>query len=46
MYFRDFPQTKAITYTYRGPFGYFIILYQHLNEYIDTQNLTKTKNLF
>lgn len=45
-YFREMPKTKAITYTYKGPFGYFIILYQHLNEYVDLHHLTKSKVSF
>ncbi len=46
IYFREMPKTKAITYTYKGPFGYFIILYQHLNEYVDAHDLTKSKISF
>lgn len=39
---KKFPKTKVLSYEYKGPFGYFIILYQHLNEYIDSNNLTKS----
>lgn len=46
VYFREFPKTSVISYTYKGPFGYFIILYQHLNEYIDAHDLTKTRGSF
>lgn len=32
-YFREFPATTALTYTYAGPYNYFILIYQQLDQY-------------
>lgn len=44
--FVSFPKTKALTYLYRGPFTYFMLLYKQLNEYIDENKLVKGVHSF
>lgn len=46
IYIRELPKTKALVYTYTGPFGYLILIYQKLYQVIAERKINVTGNVF
>ncbi len=46
IFYRSLPKTKALTYTYTGPFEYFSLVYQRLFAYIADKNIVLVDRVF
>lgn len=45
-YFRDFPKTKALTFTFQGPYNYLPLVYKKVDKYIKDQKIILTGPVF
>lgn len=45
-YFREFPKTKALTFTFKGPYSYLTLIYKKVDKYIEDQKIKLSGPVF